>query len=287
MALKVISFINMKGGVGKTTLAVNIGYTLAEIHGKKILLVDIDPQFSATQYLMGMEKYAKYINNKDKDNRTVLDIFKDRRITTNISTVIDGKDRVQKVPPVSLDNVSVNIYQSGEGRLDLIPSTIQLQELEIAPRATENKLNLFLRKISNAYDFIIIDCPPTVSVFTFSAYIASEGYVVPVKPDPISTTGLPTLELLLDSYEDRTGSRIKQIGIIFTMFRNTITERQQIRNISSNESRRILQNSLSYSIEIAKAVQYMQPVRVKKYREQFQAITEEFLEVVEEVQSDE
>src|SRR5665213_3435656 len=103
---QVISFINMKGGVGKTTLAVNVAYGLAYFHEKKVLLVDADPQFNASTYLMDEDAYLAHI--EDQKRRTLFDIFMPRR-PGSINTV-RGAAKASQKPKVSLESCSVNIY---------------------------------------------------------------------------------------------------------------------------------------------------------------------------------
>jgi chromosome partitioning protein len=189
---KIITVINMKGGVGKTTLSVNISYILGRYHSKKVLLVDIDPQFNATQYLVGQSDILNHFANK----KTVYDILMPSK-EDEIS--LSSSRKRTKVQPANLDDYLIKARKFTHrgrvvGNLDLIPSSLKLINFETNKRGVENLLKKFLIEKCGHYDFIVIDCPPTLSLLTLSAYLASEYYLIPIKPDYLSSLGLPLLE---------------------------------------------------------------------------------------------
>src|SRR5438552_2763819 len=136
--------MNMKGGVGKTTLAVNVAYGLAYVHKKKVLIVDGDPQFNATQYLLTDEEYLKHI--KDKKRGTLHDVFVPRR-PGPINTV-SGSSKSTNKGKMPLSACTCPIFNGGadRGKLDLLPSTLTLMEIETSKRGTENKLRAYLHE---------------------------------------------------------------------------------------------------------------------------------------------
>ena len=225
--MQIISFMNMKGGVGKTTVAVNVAYGLAALHDKQVLLVDCDPQFNASQYLLKDERYLDHIDNPNKG--TVLDVFK----PTGHGSLrtLSGGGRPISGEKADLKNCTLRIYdgtrpgkaRAGKGRLDLIPSILDLVEIQSSGRQTENRLKLYLAEKAANYDYVIIDCPPTISIFTQAAIIASHKYVVPIKPDPLSVLGLPLLERYIDDFTSLAGMKLEQVGIIFTLVRRPIS----------------------------------------------------------------
>lgn len=215
---RTIAFLNMKGGVGKTTLAVNVGYALAKKENKRVLIIDLDPQYNATQYLVDVES-SPFIVSGEKP--TVFDIMSPEGL--GYTSLLDGIKKNKSDKSVQLKDVVRTIWTSldGESKLELIPSTIHLINLEMIPRGFEHKLQNFIKKIEEAYDYIIIDCPPTFSIFLLSGILASEYYVVTVKPDPLSILGIPLLEAVIENYSENFSKKIKPLGVLFTMVRDT------------------------------------------------------------------
>src|SRR5665213_2104020 len=223
--MQVISFMNMKGGVGKTTLAVNVAYALAYFHKLKVLIVDGDPQFNASQYLMSTQAYLDHLSDPKKG--TLKDIFVPKR-PGPVNTFTGTAKSINK-SKIGLGACTCSIFNGGEGRgkLDLVPSTLSLIEIETSKRGTESKLKNYLKEKATGYDYVIIDCPPTISIFTQAAILASDKYLVPIKPDPLSVVGLPLLERWLSDYLYRSGLEIDSLGLVFTMVRGATPKRMK------------------------------------------------------------
>jgi chromosome partitioning protein len=272
----------MKGGVGKTTLTVNIGYSLAEQHNKKVLIVDVDPQFNASTYLMSDTNYFHHLNTK----HTILDIFTPNRFL-GFSTV-KGKKTKQKKKEVSKASAIANIYNGTNGKLDLLPSTLQLMQIQHSERGTENRLKVFLDKLKDTYDYILIDCPPTISIFTQSAILASDKYVVPLKPDPLSTIGIPLLEAWLDDYTQTVGVDLDSVGIVFCMVRNPHPKNMQkvISDIKKERKKEVFKEYLSMTTKVSESVESHIPIykHVGNHRckTEIEKITNEFLNRTDE-----
>lgn len=204
--MKVISFINMKGGVGKSTLATNVADCLATREGKKVLFIDIDPQFNATQCLMTT---SEYVAHRGADLDTVCQIFRGRKInvrTTSGPKVDEGKS-FDDIEPVTIKE---NLF--------LIPGDLGLYRIEMkSGDGVEFKLANYLEVVEDDYDFVIIDTPPTPSVWMSSALIASQHYIIPVKPDPLSVTGIDLLESIISEKRENFNLKITRLGVVFNM----------------------------------------------------------------------
>ena len=205
--MKTVSLINMKGGVGKTTVAVNLADFLVNREAKSVLLIDVDPQFNATQCVLSGNDYIDYIKN---GGYTVVDIFDNS--SRVVTSVVDGTK--QNSPTKFTDILPV---KSSRG-FDYIPGNLQLFKLEMAAGSgRENRLRNYLASLNTSYDYVIIDSPPTPSVWMMSALIASDYYLVPVKPDPISMTGMDLLQGIINERADNYGFACKCCGIVLTM----------------------------------------------------------------------
>lgn len=199
----------MKGGVGKTTLSTNICDCLSSRHDKKILLVDVDPQFNATQCVFSGEEYVRHL----KDNKdTIIDIFDDKS-RVSVGTVNGTiQEHAKELKDIQSIQVKKNFY--------ILPGNLNLFRIEMASGSgRENRLKRYLeyQATQGQFDYVIIDTPPTPSVWMTSALVASNYYLIPVKPDPISFTGIDLLKTIIKDREENFDLAIKCIGLIFTM----------------------------------------------------------------------
>jgi chromosome partitioning protein len=186
---KKVALINMKGGVGKSTLAVNLAWHFAlRPTSKRVLLVDLDPQFNASQYLLGAAEYRRAIESGVK---TIWDIF----------------ERGTRHPQAPQAGFSIHdaIYNrftipSENRKLDIILSRLDLAFSVKTPyQQKERELAEVLTGLEGEYDLVLFDCPPTESILTTAGYLASDYVLVPVRPEYLSEIGLP---LLVQSMED-------------------------------------------------------------------------------------
>lgn len=217
-----VSLINMKGGVGKTTLAFNLAWFSAWQANLRVLAIDLDPQANLSQYFMGAQKYLDYLN---ADKGTVVEIFEQF-----------SAPKPAKGAPTLLDPATVihHLREWDDGSLlDLIPSRLELAWTLKNPTEKAHLLPQFLAKISNNYDLILIDCAPTESILTTAAYRSSRFVVVPVKPEFLATIGLPLLARSLEEFklmhQDQT---LEMAGIIFNDTRRSRTPPEQKKSSS-------------------------------------------------------
>lgn len=255
MAIKV-SLINMKGGVGKTTLAVNLAWAFADaIDGwaVRVLLVDLDPQFNASQYMLGYHRYRTRIHAAN---------------APTVQSIFEGSHA-----PLDHSSVSHNVYadyrvEYGEelhGRLDLIPSRLELAYVLRQPEQKEHLLADFISKVENRYDLIFFDCPPTESLLTTAAYLASDYVLVPVKPEFLSIIGLPLLARSMADFNSKFPDRQLQLaGIVFNESDEYIPEaeksKQTVHEVARQRGWYVFESEISYSRSYAKGAREGQPI---------------------------
>lgn len=216
---KVISFINLKGGVGKTTTTVNIAAHLAD-DGYKVLVIDLDPQTNATVSLIDQEEWQECHDN----GQTLYHLFND---------MLKGSD------DFDIDDAILTNVGNVKG-LDLLPSSIHLVEIQDDIPDMDNKayvshvdvLGNIIEEIKDDYDFILIDCPPNLGAITLNGISISDYYIVPTVPDILSKIGISLILNRIKSFKRRKHScKIELAGIIFTkvdyrtnLHKSTMTE---------------------------------------------------------------
>lgn len=201
-----VSLIKMKGGVGKTTLAFNLAWFAAYKRNKKVLVVDLDPQANASQYLMGARNYLAHIRS---NGGTVVDIFEQ----------FSPPMRTSGAPtPVHAASIIRPVKSWNDGsRIDLIPSRLELAWTLKNPTSKDHLLARFLADNAQSYDLVIIDCAPTESILTLSAYRSSRYVIIPVKPEFLAAIGLPLLVRSIADFHASFGQHQLDIaGIVFT-----------------------------------------------------------------------
>jgi chromosome partitioning protein len=231
--MRIVSVINYKGGVGKTTLTANLGAELAR-RGYRVLLVDLDPQSSLTYSFYSPDQVGKQFP-ADRNIKTWYDTFVDGIPRRNLGEVIT-------IPP----EVNDRIREQG-GILSLIPSHLRLIDMDfdlltnvglgILPPDVE--VYRLRRALSDGlrygglatYDFVLIDCPPNFNIVTQGAIVASDHLLVPTRPDYLSTLGVDSLLNRVADFADKYNNQVraysgqpehdviapKALGVVFTM----------------------------------------------------------------------
>ncbi|KHO29566.1 chromosome partitioning protein [Corynebacterium minutissimum] len=184
----IISMCNQKGGVGKTTSTINMGACLAEL-GRKVLLVDLDPQ-GALSAGLGL--------THDQIGDTIYDVMLDSDVSVHSA-----------------------IVHTGVQGLDLVPANIDLSAAEIQmvnEVGREHTLARALRPVRKEYDFIIIDCQPSLGLLTVNALACSQGVIIPMECEFFSLRGLALLTDTVEKVADRINFDLEVMGILVTMF---------------------------------------------------------------------
>ena len=208
----VTSVINLKGGVGKTTLTVALAHYLAAEHHRRVLVVDLDPQTNATVSLIPEHDWKA----RDAQGQTLYGLFRD---------LLDGTQRFRPARAIisNVSNVGGGIFG-----LDLLPCSIRLIRIQdditrlAEPGAALSKpvvaLRVALETALTGYDHVLLDCPPALGVVTQAGLALSDFFLVPVVPDILSLQGVaPVLELIAD-FARRSGHHIAPLGTVVSKY---------------------------------------------------------------------
>ena len=227
---KIISIANQKGGVGKTTTAINLSSCLAEA-GQKVLVVDIDPQGNATSGF-GLEK--------ETDENTVYEM-------------IMGDCTLEEcIRKQVLEN------------LDLLPSDSNLAGAEIELLEVENKeaaLKKNLENVRDQYDYILIDCPPSLSMLTINAMVASDSVIIPIQCEYYALEGLTQVIRTINLVKKKMNPKLEIEGIVFTMYdARTNLSAEVVKNVKDNLRENIFDTLIPRNVRLAEAPSHGMPI---------------------------
>lgn len=227
---RVIVVANQKGGVGKTTTAINLSACLAET-GKKILAIDMDPQGNMTSGL-GVDK--------DATEKTAYELL---------------------LGEVKLEEC---LQKSVVDNLDLLASNINLAAAEIELIGEEEKefiLQRGLEAVRDQYDYIIIDCPPSLNVLTINAMCAADTVLVPIQCEYYALEGLSQLIHTINLVQERLNPKLEIEGVVFTMYdARTNLSLQVVENVKSNLHQTIYKTIIPRNVRLAEAPSYGMPI---------------------------
>ena len=228
---KVLAIANQKGGVGKSTTAINLSSCLAE-KGKEVLLIDMDPQGNAT---------------------SGVGIDRNEQINTVYQLLIDEKLNV-KDAIVNTEFDKLSIITSNE---ELAGAEIEMFELEKREYLLKNKIS----NIKKKFDYIVIDCPPSLSLLTLNALSAADSVLIPIQCEYYALEGLSQLLKTVDLVKKRLNKKLKIEGIVFTMYDGrTNLSAEVVENVKSNLKERIFETIVPRNIRLAEAPSYGMPV---------------------------
>ena len=249
---KIISFINQKGGVGKTTTCVNVAAYLAEM-GKKVLLIDMDPQGNASS--------SVGINKEDK-HKTIYNV------------VVNDED------------ITSIILNTKFERLDVIPSDVDLAGAEIDLVEIPNRekvLRKAVAKIKDNYDYICLDCPPSLGLITVNALTASNSVIIPIQCHYFALEGLSVLMYTLKLVKKHLNPEIDVEGVVLTMKDGRSNLDQSVADdINKYFKEKVYKTIIPRNVRLAEAPSYGQPISTYDPKSTggvaYKKLTEEFLE---------
>lgn len=267
----VVAMMNMKGGVGKSTLTANLGWYAAVRKDLRVLLVDLDPQFNLSQYILGVDGYEKLLAAK---HPTIEALF--RKPSADHST-----------PEFAELIHEVRNWDDGSC-LHLVPAELELAWSMRLALERAHLLRDGIDDVKSRYDLVLIDCAPTESILSWSAYFAADFIFVPVKPEFLSTIGLPLLLRSVNEFalSHRTEKEPIIGGIIFNDTGEKIEHdrsRDFVRQVASDHDLYVFENEVSHSesypagARIGKPIFWTGNARTWKKAE-FSRVAREFLE---------
>ena len=249
---KIIAFANQKGGVGKTTTAINLSAALAQ-HGMKVLAIDSDPQGNCTSGL-GIDK------NKVKKSVYQMIIGECTIKECILDSVIDG--------------------------LKVVPSSVQLAGADIELIGLANKEHILEEKIKEViddYDYIIVDCPPSLNVLTVNAMTAANSIIVPIQCEFYALEGLSQLLYTINLVRERLNPNLIMDGVVFTMYdARTNLSLQVVENVRKNLKQNIFATIIPRNVRLAEAPSHGLPICLYDKKspgaEAYDALCEEVLQ---------
>lgn len=233
---KVISFSNQKGGVGKTTSCVNISAQIANKANKKVLMIDMDPQGNATSGL-GI--------SKSKIKKTIYDV---------IIGKCDVSDAIIKTKFKNLSVIPANI--------DLAGAEIELYDLEEENSGENlNYIKTAIDKIKGDYDYIFIDCPPSLGMLTVKALSVSDGVVIPMQCEFYSLEGMSQLFNTIKKIRQLFNPELRVVGILLTMYNGRLTlTNQVVSELKKYYADKLFKVPISRTVRISEAPGYGEPI---------------------------
>jgi chromosome partitioning protein len=228
LIMAIISVINQKGGVAKTTTALNLASSWAK-QGKKVLLIDLDPQSSATRA-----------------------IFSDRDFEKTIYDVIVGQADIKEV-----------IVPSPEFGIDVVPAEIMLSGIDMQLAAHFGREQILKRKIESIiweYNCILIDCSPSLGLMTINALLASEDIIIPICPEYFSLKGIDLILDTLKNIRSGLGYSVGVRGVVITRYRNRKIVQDVIRQVREKYKLKVFENFIPDNIAVEEAHHRHRPV---------------------------
>jgi len=229
---RTIAIANQKGGVGKSTTAINLSSCLGEM-GQKVLTIDMDPQGNTTSG-MGVEK---------------------NEVENTIYELLLGESKLEDcIIPLKFDNLS------------LVPSNVNLAGAEIELIGVDDKefiLKKAIDQVRDQYDFIIIDCPPSLNMLTINAMTTADTVLVPIQCEYYALEGLSQLMHTIELVQERLNPDLEMEGVVFTMYdARTNLSMQVVENVKDHLNQKVYKTMIPRNIRLAEAPSYGMPINL-------------------------
>ena len=277
----VFSTINLKGGVGKTTTTVAMAEFMSGALGKKVLVIDLDPQTNATVMMIGEARWQELNNKEHTLARLFKDALKEERRFDFEATLQKGVSSIRgahtlDLLPSSLDLIDVQdeLAFIRPGRFHSITPT------ELLDRAVKSHLE--------DYDVVIIDCPPNLGIITLNGLRISSGFVIPTIPDVLSTYGIPQILSRVKQFSDEIAEAIEPLGIVVTKYQaNSTVHRNTVAQLRAKGNLTVFDTIIRQANEYAGAAEYGRQGTLKQkwgygdLADSFEALSKEVLSKLE------
>lgn len=282
----VISIINLKGGVGKTTTTVALAEYYSSERHKRVLVIDLDPQTNATITLIPETKWE----NLNKDGHTLAQIFKDSLTEEPNEKKFDLDATLQK----SVSDVKSSGDSFSFGSIDLLPSSLDLidvqDRLASIPRGhfysvtPTEILSRAVHNLINEYDIVLVDCPPNLGIITLNGLRISKGYIIPTIPDVLSTYGIPQIVSRVRDFSNEVVKVIEPLGIVITKYQSNSTVHRRVRSeLSAKGDAPVFDTIIPQSNQIATAAEYQAGKRTFRQKYGYQGTADSYISLAKEV----
>lgn len=273
----IISTINLKGGVGKTTTTVALAEAFSSEFSKKVLVIDLDPQTNATVMLIGEKSWSK----RNKAGKTLATLF---------------NDAVEQKKEFDLEETLVKEVSdiTSAASIDLLPSSIDM--IDIQDRLASipsgkfysiNPVDLLSRAVQpivDNYDIILVDCPPNLGIITLNGLRLSHGFLIPTIPDVLSTYGIPQIVSRVGEFSDSLGIHIAPLGIIVSKYQsNSTVHKTVLGRLQSSGKEPVFSTIIPQANQISGAAEFEKSSRTFKQKYGYDGLATQYYRLAKEI----
>lgn len=282
--MKTTALINLKGGVAKTTTTVGLASFLSGVFGKKVLVIDIDPQTNCTTMLIGDKKWEE-LNTQELTIHSLFDGAIHGKDDFDISSIIQKNvSGIKEAPTVDLIPSSLKMIDIQDKIATVPPGDFFAgSAVDVLRRATW--------KMSGNYDYILIDCPPNMGLITLNALRISDSYMIPAIPDILSTYGIPQIVKRVEKFAEKIAQNIRCLGVVATKVRvQSGLHMRTLERLKDGKDAPLFDTEFHENSNIAVSAEYREASTTLRQRfgfgypyDTFKALAEEYMRRVEDV----